>query len=496
MGGCASTQQACVALSKKNRIKRRRRRRLSKRRVSFLKLDNIVASSSSPVSKSSNKESTCFDSCSWNDSESAADFHSACFDAFSLNGSDIASPRGVNQMNQHQKPKVENSESTFSEVDKNAHALDLQSKDSPRKKNGAQQCQHGFVGEASDKSNAGDYTKTALNHSKPVSNACLPCLASTTSSVEKRRALSQRTSSSKKKLISKVSFKWSEEHTNSTLYSPKAIRTKPLAGSTVPFCKLDSKTPNCWKHVEPGTFKVRGKNYLRDKKKEFTPDYAAYTPFGVDVFLSQRKIDHIARYVELPAANSHEEFPSILVVNIQIPLYPATIFQHENDGEGMNVVLYFKLSENYLKDLPSHFQESIHKLINDEMERVKSFPVDTIVSFRERLKILGRVANAEDLHLGTAEKKLMNAYNEKPVLTRPQHEFFLGQNYFEIDVDIHRFSYIARKGFATFYDRIKLCILDFGLTIQGTKPEDLPENILCCVRLNEIDYTKYNPLIF
>jgi hypothetical protein len=269
---------------------------------------------------------------------------------------------------------------------------------------------------------------------------------------------------------------------------------RPLAGSQVPFCPLEKEILDSWSSIDPSSFRVRGNTYLRDKRKEHASNYAAYNPFGVDIFLSQKKINHVARFVKLPVASSSGELPPILVVNVQIPLYPAAFFQSETDGEGINFVLYFKLSENYSTELPSHFQESIRKLLNDDAEKIKGFRSETIMPFRERLKILGRVVNVEDLPISSAEKKLMNAYNEKPVLSRPQHDFYSGENYFEIDLDMHRFSYISRKGFEAFLDRLKYCILDFGLTIQGNRTEELPEQILCCVRLNGLNYMNYQQL--
>ncbi|KAK9067250.1 hypothetical protein SSX86_014576 [Deinandra increscens subsp. villosa] len=326
-----------------------------------------------------------------------------------------------------------------------------------------------------------------------LQNNCLPCLNCTTSTDVKSKSSCSSPPNAKKKVTSMLSFKWRESQSNISIFAPKAVLQRPIAGSQVPCCPIDKKISDCWSPLEPSTFKVRGPNYLRDKKKEYASNEAAFYPIGCDVFLSPRKIDHVARLIQLPTFESSGKVPPLLVVNLQIPLYSPALFQHEYDGEGMSYVFYFKLSENY-EELPLHFQENMRKIIDDEVERVRGFPVDSIASCRERLKILGRVTNLEDLELSAAERKLMNAYNEKPVLSRPQHEFYLGENYFEIDLDMHRFSYISRKGFGAFQDRLKHCTLDFGLTIQGTKAEELPECILCCIHLKEIDYNHYNLL--
>jgi hypothetical protein len=81
-------------------------------------------------------------------------------------------------------------------------------------------------------------------------------------------------------------------------------------------------------------------------------------------------------------------------------------------------------------------------------------------------------------------------YNDKPLLTRPQHRFYTGPNYLEIDMDVHNYAFIARKAFYGFIHRLAPVVFENAFVVQGNRPEELPEQLLAAARVYRVDFDK------
>ncbi len=272
------------------------------------------------------------------------------------------------------------------------------------------------------------------------------------------------------------------------------------AGESVQRVSLDPDNENrkvcSWAAPDPTTFLIRSKGYMKDKIK--VPALCSlYTLVECDNFSFDTKVDHIAEHVELPVpseealeASKRLQLPPLLIVHLQMPMYSPSLFG-PNNGDTCSLIYYSEL--NGACEAPEYALDMARRLIQDGVEEDGQ-------RTRDRLKLLPRIVNVDEwgelAPLSNTELKLVKNYNGKPLLMRPQQRFFTGQEgqYFEIDVDIHNYAYIARRAFYGYVPRLGPAVFENGFVIQGNNENELPEILLMCARVFRIDFTKTKKL--
>ena len=107
---------------------------------------------------------------------------------------------------------------------------------------------------------------------------------------------------------------------------------------------------------------------------------------------------------------------------------------------------------------------------------------------RERLKVMARVMNGKHTKFGFVAKGLIKKYNAKPFVARTSTSFHHEPGVlFGIDIDVHVFSYAARKGLHSMKDTLTSAVFDLGFVVEGRENRELPEQMLCAARLSKVD---------
>lgn len=266
----------------------------------------------------------------------------------------------------------------------------------------------------------------------------------------------------------------------------EARRTgRPRAGfSTASFPSLVLSNGN-------GTeFDLRTVGYLSHKKKAMSA-FHVWEPVRVDVFKRRSAAFHVASKLTLPpppegsySAPNTSGLPRRFIINTIIPAEAPSLLGGY-DGLCYQLVIVFAASSERLQkwvDEGSGAVKLFQRFFADAPEGVLPTSGDTDV--KEQLKLLPKVDNMKSLGLSVVEK-----YNGKPALLTKSGSIHRGDDYIEIGMNTFRFGYMTKKGVNTIFHKIKDMDFHAALTIEGRKDEELPEQVLCAVRLKNLDLT-------
>eukprot|EP01083_Nonionella_stella_P061141 159400_1 len=264
-------------------------------------------------------------------------------------------------------------------------------------------------------------------------------------------------------------------------------------------------SPNSWSNCSADTFRLRvGPDYhIHGGKSE--SDVALYEVQAIDMYTTTRKVHHFGRFVDTNSIELDEEakaecpsesgcsdggIPEWFIINCMIPGYAPNMVWKKEDGDGYNVVVYARLTEESRRRLkdddPGPSLRILKRFIRREPHPNDEEADPDNPSIRKKFKVIARAMNVEHSKFNSITRTLVTQYNAKPFLARTSSSFFEGPNYFEVDVDVHKFGYPARLGLHGVKESIQSVVFDMGFVIQSEHNDEMPEQMLACCRISKL----------
>ena len=259
-----------------------------------------------------------------------------------------------------------------------------------------------------------------------------------------------------------------------------------------------------WEPSVASRFVLRGPDYLRDKKK-YPSAGALYEPFALDVLRCAAPIFDLPARVKLPSVLPHEEglpswCPRILCQNMFFPGEPPPLFVNKepNRGpgapKGWQVVCWWRIGEEaarLVKDASTKEKWPPHL----SLWQYYAQNAETMITLNGALKGVARVDNIGDASLGLP--RLLHQFNAKPVLMaasalvgeRPGVvQVSRNDDYYEFGLDVGLdFAATSNQALFKLLPKFPKLICDIGWLVEGRTVAELPEGILACMRLNNLD---------
>jgi len=268
--------------------------------------------------------------------------------------------------------------------------------------------------------------------------------------------------------------------------------------------------------------------------------------------MSKEEFEELKQKTRAFLSSSVNGVPRYFVVNLQSPDYDPKVFGGPWDGPGFGIVAFFCLSDAAVRQLKAietggddddddhdhdndgdiemkeeEEEEEEDEEEDDEKKRnedndgkssqkekeeknpfhphavklLQRFMNGDLETATDRSTLLGRskcfpvCMNFENIaNMNQFVVKSLNRYNGKPLLTAPKHVFYRGDGYMELNMDLHRYSYVSRslnRASRSIYNK---AVLGLAFGVEARSIEELPEQLYACVSLHQLNFDALTPL--